>query len=83
VVVNNYVMTPPSYGAYYGGYGYGGGPNGYAYAPRANFVARSPGIGRWGASGWEGAGRTAAPGHTPAVGGNWAPPPSAGPRQLK
>ena len=69
VTVNNNVnVTPP---VVYGGYGYGGYSYGGSHVPA------------WRGSGWEGAQRTAAPGQTPAVGGNWSPPPSYGPRQMK
>jgi len=78
VIVNNTVVVPQYYGGYggYGGYGYGG----YGGIERGG---RSSSRSGWGASGWEGAGRTAAPGRTPAVGGNWSPPPSYGPAQMK
>ena len=78
------VGAPAVYGGYgYGGYGYGGygrsSRGGRADPPRSNGVTTQP----WAASGWEGAGRTAAPGQTPHIGGNWAPAPSHGPRQFK
>ncbi len=85
VVVNNNVVvqgTPGYYG--YGGY-YGQG----AYDRPTSFPSNDGrsggyrGTPQWGASGWEGARRTAAPGQTPGVGGNWAPPPSYGPAQMK
>ena len=87
VVVNNNITVvgaPAVYGGYgYGGYGYGGygrsSRGGRADPPRSNGVTTQP----WAASGWEGAGRTAAPGQTPHIGGNWAPAPSHGPRQFK
>lgn len=84
IVQNNVTVNGTPYyagGGYYGGY-YGYGYNGAAYgggvdmsAPRA---ARA-----FPPNGWEGAQRTAPPGHTPGIGGNWAPPPSYGPRQMK
>ena len=88
VVVNNNITVlgspPVVYGGYggYGGYGrsYGGtGGVGYGMREGSGSGSRSG----WAPSGWEGAGRTAAPGQTPHVGGNWAPPASHGPRQLK
>jgi hypothetical protein len=82
VVVNNNIVvqgTPGYYG--YGGYqGYGG------YGHPASFGssdAASRGGSQWSATGWEGARRTAAPGQTPGIGGNWSPPPSYGPAQMK
>jgi len=97
VTVNNNVTVvnqPPAiFGGYYGGYGargyggYGGyGSRGYgaAAARDAASTPSAPGArGAWAPSGWEGAGRTAAPGGTPGVGGNFAPAPSFGPRQMK
>lgn len=84
VTVNNNIVNPP---VVYGGYGYGAG-YGYGYggsgAHRGSGFDRSGGPSQaWRGSGWEGAQRTAAPGQTPAVGGNWAPPPSYGPAQMK
>jgi hypothetical protein len=77
VVINNNVVVnggaPAGYG--YGGYGYGG------YVQRGGYGR--PTTSSWGTTGWEGARRTAAPGQTPGVGGNWAPPPSYGPAQMK
>lgn len=83
VVVNNNITVvgaPPVYG--YGGYGYGYGGAGVArdYGRGNSSTSRS---GAWAPSGWEGAQRTAAPGRTPGVGGNWAPAPSHGPRAMK
>lgn len=83
VTVNNNINVAPSppvyYGGYYGGYGgYGGG-----YSVGGAGRGGGGGGGAWRGSGWEGAQRTAAPGHTPAVGGNWSPPPSYGPKQMK
>jgi len=83
VVTNNItVVGAPSV---YGGYGYGrdtarsgGGRDGTGGRAGQNGPLHP-----WAPSGWEGAGRTAAPGDTPHVGGNWAAPPSHGPRQLK
>jgi len=87
VIVNNYNVqqAPP---AVYGGYGYGYG-GGSFYGNRATTFndgrggSSSRGTPQWGSSGWEGARRTAAPGQTPGVGGNWAPVPSYGPSQMK
>lgn len=88
VVVNNNITvvgSPPVVYGGYGGYGgsYGGSSSGVGYGMREG-SSRGQGSGSgWAASGWEGAGRTAAPGQTPHVGGNWSPPASHGPRQLK
>jgi hypothetical protein len=80
VVVNNQVIVQqPSYG--YGGYGYGYGYGGRAVARSDRLGAR--GTSTWGSSGWEGPRRTAAPGQTPGIGGNWAPAPSYGPAPMK
>ena len=87
VVVNNTITvvgSPAVYGGYsygYGGYGSGGASAGSRDYGRGTSTG-SP-SGAWAPSGWEGAGRTAAPGHTPGVGGNWAPAASHGPRSLK
>ena len=87
VVVNNNITVVGSQGGYGGygggyGYGYGYGVGGVArdYGRGSSSTSRS---GAWAPSGWEGAQRTAAPGHTPGVGGNWAPPASHGPRAMK
>jgi hypothetical protein len=90
VVVNNTIVVegqPRYYGggyAGYGGYRSGGGgwgrPTGAADA-RVGRGAGGPSA--WGATGWEGARRTAAPGQTPGVGGNWSPPPSYGPAPMR
>ena len=82
VIVNNYVYaTPPPMvygGYYYGAYGYGG-----AHGGRGGDGGWSQGSGdSFGGYGPTGP-RTAAPGHTPGVGGNWAPAPSSGPRPLR
>jgi hypothetical protein len=79
-VKNNVNVSPP---VMYGGYGYGYG--GYSYGGyRGGAVGgRAVTSPAWRGSGWEGAQRTAAPGQTPAVGGNWSPPPSYGPQQMK
>ena len=88
VTVNNNIYVQPS-GYSYGSYGYGyGGYGGYAYRGGGSRVPATNGDGRtfvtpWRASGWEGAQRTAAPGQTPGVGGNWAPVHDSGPRQMK
>lgn len=89
VIVNNNVTVvnqPPVVygGGYYGGYGgYGGGyaPRGYAGTPIQDTSRGSHQA--WAPNGWEGAGRTAAPGATPRIGGNFSPPPSPGPRAMK
>jgi hypothetical protein len=92
VVVNNNITVvggqPAVYGGYGGygygyGYGYGGRPAGFQDYGRGGGSTSRGGGGAWAPSGWEGAGRTAAPGHTPGVGGNWAPAPSHGPRSMK
>jgi hypothetical protein len=83
VVVNNnvYVNGPPVvYGGYpgYGGYGGYGRSSG-----RESFGSRGTGTGQWGSNGFEGARRTAPPGQTPGIGGNWSPPPSYGPAPMR
>jgi hypothetical protein len=97
VVVNNNITVVNGqqpgygYGGYYGDYGYGGyggfgrgsGALGTGRDSRGAAGAGMPANGAWAPSGWEGAQRTAAPGHTPGVGGNWAPPPSFGPRSQR
>lgn len=83
VVVNNNV-TVVGAPAGYGGYGYGyGGYGGYAPRDYGRGSGSTSRAGAWAPSGWEGAQRTAAPGRTPAVGGNWAPPANHGPRTMK
>jgi hypothetical protein len=85
VVVNNNIVVQPGYGGYagYGGYrtygGYGRATTFYNNDARGG--SRAPN--QWGATGWEGARRTAAPGQTPGVGGNWSPAPSYGPATMK
>jgi hypothetical protein len=88
VVVNNNITVVQPQPVYMGGWGYGGGSYArYGYGS----AARDPGYGRssrsggagWSHDSWGGAQRTAAPGRTPGVGGNWAPAPSHGPRQMK
>lgn len=91
VIINNNVTVlgaPPVYG--YGGYGYGYGYGGWGYGwgsgardARVGSSPRNGGSQPWGSTGWEGAQRTAPPGQTPGVGGNWSPPPSYGPSQMK
>lgn len=76
------VNTPPVYYGGYGGYGYGYGSYG-AGRSDASRGAHGRGGASWGTSGWEGPSRTAAPGRTPGVGGNWAPPPSHGPAPMR
>ena len=87
VVVNNnnnvVVQGTPGYygyGSYYNHGGYGRPTTFYSNDGRSG---GSRGTSQWGSSGWEGARRTAAPGQTPGIGGNWAPPPSYGPAQMK
>jgi hypothetical protein len=89
VVVNNNITVVNAQPAVYGGYGYGGYGGygaGYAGSSRGDgrgASSRTSTSGAWAPTGWEGAQRTAAPGHTPGVGGNFAPPPSHGPRALR
>lgn len=97
VVINNViVVNPPGYGAYgYGAYGYGYGGYGYGDYGRASHGVSygrtvrgaTTSEGAWPSGraprGWEGAQRTAPPGKTPGVGGNWSPPPSYGPATLR
>lgn len=83
VIVNNYNTTTPTYG-YYPAYG----PSGFYGARPTTFYdgrggSRGGAAPQWGSSGWEGARRTAAPGQTPNIGGNWAPPPSYGPAPMR
>jgi hypothetical protein len=69
----------------------GGGVTGYGYPGEAGYVGDfgfDPGFGvtvdgSRPPPGWEGAQRTARPGETPVVGGNWAPPPSYGPAPMR
>jgi hypothetical protein len=86
VVVNNNITVvggQPGYGGY-GGYGYGyGGYGGAAPRDYGRGSGSTSRAGAWAPSGWEGAQRTAAPGRTPGVGGNWAPPANHGPRTMK
>ena len=92
VTVNNNVTVVNGqpvyygYGSYsgYGGYGYGG----YESRRGGNVGARdgrgaSSSPQAWAPNGWEGAQRTAAPGKTPNVGGNFPPAQSSGPAQMK
>ena len=95
VVVNNNITVVNGqqpgygYGGYYGGYGYGGyggygrGSSGLGASRDGRVGNGMPANGAWAPNGWEGAQRTAAPGRTPGVGGNWAPPPSFGPRSQR
>jgi hypothetical protein len=91
VVVNNNITVVNGqqpgygYGGYYGGYGYGGYGRGSSAlgSGRDSRGAGMPANGAWAPTGWEGAQRTAAPGRTPGVGGNFAPPPSFGPRSQR
>lgn len=85
VVVNNnntvIVQQPPAFYGY-GGYGYGGygGFSSRGVRTDRGGFSSSP---SWGSSGWEGARRTAAPGQTPGVGGNWSSAPSYGPAPMR
>lgn len=89
VVVNQNVIVQsgagyPGYGAYGGYYGYGGSGRGVARPDvRGGATGRAGGPSNWSTTGWEGPSRTAAPGQTPGVGGNWSPAPSYGPSQMK
>lgn len=83
VVVNNTIVVQGGAPAYYGGYGYGRAPSFYGGGESRSFGTRPSTTPQWGATGWEGARRTAAPGQTPAIGGNWSPAPSYGPAQMK
>lgn len=88
VVVNNQVVVNNGYGGYgygYGGYGgYGYPRGGYGHGRGDGFAPRVQGSApQWGQTGFEGARRTAAPGQTPAIGGNWSPPPSYGPASMR
>ena len=84
VTVNNnvtVVQPAPVYGyGTYGGYSrsYGGTTGRDGFGGRGTSTNQA-----WAPSGWEGAGRTAAPGHTPGVGGNFSPAPSFGPRPMR
>jgi hypothetical protein len=88
VTVNNNVTVVNQPPVIYGGYGYG---YGYGSSYGAGYGARDSGRGAgatssrpaWAPSGWEGAQRTAAPGRTPGVGGNYAPAPSFGPAPMR
>jgi hypothetical protein len=84
VVVNNHVVVnqPPVYYGGYGGYGGYGAYGARSYA-RSDGFARDGRSAAWGSHGFEGPRRTAAPGQTPGVGGNWAPAPSYGPAPMK
>lgn len=80
VIVNNVISVssaPLALG--YGGYGI---RSSSAYGFRDGY-GRGRSVQAWAPTGWEGAGRTARPGQTPNVAGNWAPAPSYGPRQMK
>jgi hypothetical protein len=85
VVVNNNVTVVNQPPVVYGGYGYGYGGYGHGgYGGYGNYGSRGTGSHTaWAPNGWEGAQRTAAPGQTPAVGGNFPAAPSSGPRQMK
>jgi hypothetical protein len=86
VVVNNNIVVQggaPGYLGYGGGYRGFGGYGGPATFYNDGRSGGSRGTSAWSTTGWEGARRTAAPGQTPGVGGNWSPPPSYGPSQMK
>jgi hypothetical protein len=85
VVVNNNVVVQgaPSYTGYGGFYGAGGYGRPTTFYTSDGRSGGSPGGSQWGSTGWEGARRTAAPGHTPGIGGNWAPAPSYGPAPMR
>ena len=87
VVVNNnnnvIVQGTPGYYGYGGYQGYGGYGRPTTFYSSDGRSGGYRGTSQWGSSGWEGARRTAAPGQTPGIGGNWAPPPSYGPAQMK
>ena len=87
VVVNNnnnvVVQGTPGYYGYGGYHNYGAYGRPTTFYPSDGRTSQARGTPQWGSTGWEGARRTAAPGQTPGVGGNWAPPPSYGPAQMK
>lgn len=87
VTVNNNVTVvnqqPAVYGGYGYGYGYGGRGYGVSGARDGHGAGTSSSRSAWAPNGWEGAQRTAAPGRTPGVGGNWAPAPSFGPASMR
>jgi hypothetical protein len=86
VVVNNNITVVGSPPVVYGGYSgaYSSTFNsGVGYGMRDASGRGSGSRSAWAPSGREGAGRTAAPGQTLHVGGNWAPAPSYGPREFK
>ena len=85
VVVNNNVVVQgaPGYYGYGGHYGRGGHGRATTFYGNDGRTVGHHGTPQWGSTGWEGARRTAAPGQTPGIGGNWAPPPSYGPAQMK
>jgi hypothetical protein len=82
VVVNNNV-TVVNQTPMYGGYGYGAYGGGYGGVAGSGARGDGRGSSSRSSSGWEGAQRTAAPGRTPGVGGNFPAPPSHGPRALR
>lgn len=81
-VVNNTIVVQgaPVYGGYpaYRAYGYG-----TRFRSFDGQGARARGTSQWSTTGWEGARRTAAPGQTPVIGGNWPTVPSYGPAPMK
>jgi hypothetical protein len=85
VINNNNTVVVGGAGYGYGGYVGYGGYAGRGYGRPTTFYGEAGGRGnpQWGSTGWEGARRTAAPGQTPGVGGNWAPAPSYGPATMK
>lgn len=86
VIVNNNIVVQGApgyygYGVGFGGYGgFGRTTTSLGGEGRSGAVRGAP---QWGSSGWEGARRTAAPGQTPGIGGNWSPPPSYGPAPMR
>lgn len=88
VTVNNNVTVVNQPPVVYGGYGYGYGAGyGGGFSRPAPQELRGAGTGSsrsaWAPNGWEGAQRTAAPGRTPGIGGNFAPAPSFGPAPMR
>jgi len=82
VIINNNVIVnqPPAVYGGYGGFGYG---RYGSVGVRDGYSRPTTGGSQWGSTGWEGARRTAAPGQTPGVGGNWSPAPSYGPAPMR
>lgn len=80
VIVNNNIVVGGGYGGYPAYPGYYRSTSSRTTREGFGTTARST---SWSTTGWEGARRTAAPGQTPGIGGNWAPPPSYGPATMK